>query len=88
MVMPEKSQIRATFLCDRKDREFFFAYTYEGSINDAETLSLKRNYLPHASGRSRSFQRYPGDGSRLFLTAECPKNDQSRTEVHSGRSHC
>lgn len=38
MVMPEKSQIRATFLCDRKDREFFFAYTYEGSINDAAAL--------------------------------------------------
>lgn len=35
MVIPEKSQIRAIFLCDRKDREFFFTYTYEDSIHDA-----------------------------------------------------
>ena len=36
---PELKQINYTFVCDQSDGEIVFAYTYEGSINDATALS-------------------------------------------------
>ena len=36
---PELKQINYTFVCDQADREIVFAYTYEGSINDATAFS-------------------------------------------------
>ena len=35
---PDLKQINYTFVCDQKDGEIVFAYTYEGSINDAAAL--------------------------------------------------
>ena len=36
---PELKQINYTFVCDQADGEIVFAYTYEGSINDATAFS-------------------------------------------------
>ena len=36
---PELKQINYTFVCDQADGEIVFAYTYEGSINDATASS-------------------------------------------------
>ena len=35
---PDLKQINYTFVCDQKDGEIVFAYTYEGSINDSAAL--------------------------------------------------
>lgn len=36
---PDLKQINYTFVCDQKDGEIVFAYTYDGSINDTTALS-------------------------------------------------